>query len=185
MRRKVYKTWEIGDRHYSWTIYEYVVSGTKKDGRDRFIKVRCDCGTIRIVTVCSLVEGCNLHCGCKNGKQGKQSLKHTSEYYSWRMMHQRCRNPKRKDYHRYGGRGIEVCDPWQSFENFYQDMGTKSHPSDSIDRINVNGNYEPSNCRWASPLQQRMNTRKAAKLDRAWGDNPLELFPEGHEFSIL
>jgi hypothetical protein len=72
------------------------------------------------------------------------------------MMVQRCSNPERRDYARYGGRGITVCDPWLDFRNFLADMGERP-----LDRIDVNGNYEPGNCRWATPEEQARNTRKA------------------------
>ena len=84
----------------------------------------------------------------------------TSEHRCWLEMQQRCYNDKREDYHRYGGRGIVVCDGWlKSFDNFYVDMGRKPSPEHSIDRRDVNGNYEPSNCRWATVHEQSRNKR--------------------------
>lgn len=81
-------------------------------------------------------------------------------YKTWEMMKIRCLNPKAKGYKHYGGRGIEVCAEWQiSFEQFIKDMGNKPDNT-TLDRINVNGNYEPINCRWATPKEQRENTRK-------------------------
>lgn len=165
MKRKYYKEWAIGDRHGSWTIAYLVESTTKNDSRDRFIGVVCECGIERIVTVSSLKGKKNTHCGCLNGKPNQKNLKHTSEYNSWRMMRLRCQNSIRRDFVRYGGRGIRVCDRWlQGFSFFYEDMGSKPHPSYSLDRINVNGDYCPENCRWATPQQQRQNTRKNSLL---------------------
>jgi hypothetical protein len=83
-----------------------------------------------------------------------------TEYAAWNNMKNRCLNPNVKAYKDYGGRGIKVCDRWiQSFENFINDMGKKPSPSHSIDRIDYNGNYEPSNCRWLLRSMQNLNKR--------------------------
>lgn len=79
-------------------------------------------------------------------------------YKIWVNMRQRCNNPKNPKYKDYGGRGIVVCEHWNSFANFAADMGERPD-SHSIDRIDVNGNYEPSNCRWATAKLQRANQR--------------------------
>lgn len=80
-------------------------------------------------------------------------------YSTWLGMKRRCFNPKFKHWKHYGGRGITVCDEWMSFRNFERDMGTKPTPKHSLDRIDTNGNYEPGNCRWATPIEQARNTR--------------------------
>lgn len=84
--------------------------------------------------------------------------KWTPEYRAWASAKSRCYNPKYRWFFRYGGRGITMCDRWSnSFENFFLDMGKRPHGR-SLDRINNDGNYEPSNCRWATWRQQRMNS---------------------------
>lgn len=94
------------------------------------------------------------------GIRESHGMRWTPEYQSWLGMKQRCTNPKKREYKHYGGRGIKVCDAWvSSFTKFYSDVGKRPSRSHSIDRINVNGNYEPSNVRWATQQQQIDNTR--------------------------
>jgi hypothetical protein len=135
---------------------------------------RCDCGTIKELTLNNVKAGLTKSCGClhlehryqcKHG-HARQS-KATTEYKAWYGLIQRCHNASNKDYIAYGGRGITVCDSWASFENFLRDMGRKPSKEYSIDRINTNGNYEPSNCRWATPEQQSRNKRPRGTAEYA------------------
>lgn len=85
-------------------------------------------------------------------------MAHSPEYRVWAAMKSRCNNPNHSRYRYYGGRGIKICDRWnQSFKAFFSDMGKKTNPKHTLDRINNNGNYKPQNCRWATQAQQRRN----------------------------
>jgi hypothetical protein len=87
----------------------------------------------------------------------------TPTYRSWMAMKSRCLNPNRRDYDRYGGRGITVCDDWLGFENFLADMGIRPEGM-TLDRIDPNGDYEPSNVRWATAKQQGRNQRRNKRV---------------------
>lgn len=130
---------------------------------------RCICGKEIVVITDNLTRGHTKSCGCKKGKMITNSkMRHgqadSKAYNAWRHIKGRCLNPKDKRYEYYGGRGIKVCDRWlETFENFYFDMGDPPTPQHSIDRINVDGDYEPSNCRWATVKEQMNNTRQTPK----------------------
>lgn len=89
-----------------------------------------------------------------------RNSKRAPEYYAWDHMKARCLRPNSANYHRYGGRGIKICKRWMKYENFLADMGRRPSPKHSLDRIRVNGNYTPKNCRWATAIEQCNNTTR-------------------------
>jgi hypothetical protein len=141
-----------------------VISFHGRNNNKTFWNCHCECGMDKVVHSHNLQQKHTKSCGClvRNSPNGTTHNKSkTREYEIWCGMKKRCMNTKSKAYKDYGGRGITICERWiNSFEDFLADMGPSPTNEHSLDRIENDGNYEPSNCRWATRLVQTNNSRK-------------------------
>ncbi len=124
----------------------------------------CDCGVRVTIQGNNLKSGHTKSCGClqKVGKKTHGKSYHPL-YHIWHNMHDRCTNPKNNRWGRYGGRGIKVCDGWEDITQFLKDMGPRPEGY-SLERKNLNGDYTPSNCKWASSIEQASNKSNNVRL---------------------
>ncbi len=168
-----------GQRFGRLVAVRCVGSRLRTGGRhDRLWVCTCDCGAEVEVITDSLRSGNDKSCGCLIADASRESIRqiqgkswavthggsYTPAYQSWQAMKTRCLNPNAEKYPDYGGRGIVICRRWlgkHGFENFRADMGERP-AGKTLDRRNVNGNYTPRNCRWATAFEQVHNRRKAA-----------------------
>lgn len=150
-----------GQRFGKLTAIDYINNGRWK--------CKCDCGNEKIISGTDLRKGSTKSCGClckedrkKHGHARKRDVSKT--YRIWSNMKTRCSNPKHIWYKNYGGRGIIVCERWQIFENFLEDMG-ECPKGYQIDRLNNNGNYEPGNCKYIPLENQAFNRRNNIDIE--------------------
>lgn len=180
-------------------MYKYEAKAGEKYGRLTLIKetvrtskkhkwlCRCDCGKYVEVSIYQMKSGECRSCGCLRDEvagarakaMAKHNMTHTRMYKLWSTMLKRCRNPNDKDYPRYGGRGVKVCDEWKDFIKFHEWAMSHGYRDDlSIDRIDFNGNYEPSNCRWVTLADQARNRRGVIFVEYNGDKLPITLMAE-------
>lgn len=144
----------------------------KHNGHKYFLCL-CSCGEITTVRSDHILGSKTTSCGCyAKERQRDLHLVHghsihgasSPTYSTWQSMHRRCYSTTGTAYKRYGGSGISVCDEWKDFSVFLRDMGERP-PGTTLDRINGNGNYEPSNCRWATSIEQSRNRKSVIVID--------------------
>lgn len=151
---------DTGVKFGKWTVVD---GNIKKIGTLDAITCQCDCGKIYIVNKLNLLNKRSKSClSCAKKTHG---ISRTPLYLSWKGMMRRCYDIKRHNYHRYGGRGIIVCERWHNVENFIKDMLDKPKGY-QLDRINNNANYEPGNCRWSTPKENANNRSNSKKRER-------------------
>lgn len=143
--------------------------GSNKNGRALWL-CKCNCGNDKIVVGNSLLNGLTRSCGCYNKKMAKErktkhSMSYSKLYKVWQGMKTRCYNPNFIYYCNYGGRDIKICDEWlNDFALFYNWAINNGYEEGlTIDRINNDGDYESSNCRWVTRAEQNRNKRKTKK----------------------
>ncbi len=178
---------ESGAARHPGTVYSLIVAGEVFgdlmviEDQARLVdpvKCQCVCGFIGAFVPYNLRKGASKSCGCRSRKvAGDRMRTHgmtgTAEYRAWKAMRARCANPNEQYFYLYGGRGITVCERWNEFSNFWEDMGPRPSPRHSVDRIDVNGTYEPGNCRWATAQEQRLNQRRTIQKGKPPRRSPL------------
>lgn len=153
-----------------------VIALTRPTGHRRWL-CRCDCGGEKDMSQGRLLVGEATDCGCGAFARRSQARRShgatlnnrkTPTYETWRGIKMRCDMPNNVAYHRYGGRGIKLCDRWRDFAKFVEDMGERPKGT-TLDRIDVDGDYEPANCRWADHRTQSRNQSRTHLFETPLG----------------
>lgn len=134
----------------------------KRHNNHRVYLCQCDCGKQVEAIHSSLNNKHRSSCGCL--AKPLRGLSKTHFYKKWVNMHRRCYQPHNAQYHRYGARGVRVCDKWHAFLSFYEDMSPSYFPGATLDRKENDGDYSPQNCQWATPFTQANNRRNNIRL---------------------
>lgn len=157
----------IGKRYWRLTVIDVLEKGVRK------FKCRCDCGNIYFAVPYNLENGSEKSCGCLQREISENAFSHDRLYSVWQNMKRRCYSPNNRNYHNYGGRGIVICDEWKNNYIAFKDWAYSSGYNEkaefgecTIDRIDVNGNYEPKNCRWITNIEQQKNKRPPSELKK-------------------
>lgn len=151
-----------GKKYNRLTAVSYIET---RAWREKYWLFNCDCGEKKIMRKKDVTQGKSLSCGCLHKEIVTTHGMHKSRIYKiWHAMKDRCNNVNNKFFKDYGGRGIKVCDRWNDFSCFFNDMSSTYQDDLTLDRINVDGNYEKNNCRWANATQQQRNRRDSVKL---------------------
>ena len=159
-----------GKKYGRWTV----ISFSHRRAKNAFWLCKCECGTKATIDRGSLKSGHSQSCGCLRDelasiRSASHRMSGTEIYVAWKNIRARCEIPTNNSFKYYGARGIKVCQRWQIFENFYEDMGPSWSEGMSIERLDNDKDYKLSNCTWIPKKDQAKNRRTNIEIDTPWG----------------